>query len=165
MKKLLKYFVFVFVIISLFSITGCDNKENNNNNENSNVKESVALKLVNEFKNIINEKSDLKDISESLSKSDTIKINVDILEVKEGLLDGFDNQIKGFNEGYVIKPMIGAQPFIMYVFKTDDVISLKDNLSNNANKRWNICTQADDLEIYFENNYVFLVMAPNNFED
>lgn len=155
MKKFL-----VIIITFLLIITGCkNNKEDNLEND------TVAIKLVNAFKTEIKNEKNLKKLANVISKNDIIRINVDVTEVKEGYLDGFDNEIKGFKKAYAIKPMIASQPFIAYIFETKNVEELKSTLKENANKRWNICTEADDLEITSVKNYVFLIMSPSSFDE
>jgi len=41
------------------------------------------------------------------------------------------------------------------------VTTLKDN----ANLRWNICTEAEELTVESEGNIVFFLMSPKNLEE
>ena len=38
------------------------------------------------------------------------------------------------------------------------------NLKENADLRWNICTEADEMEAAVFDHYVFFVMSPKNFD-
>ena len=90
------------------------------------------------------------------------------MPVEEGFLTGFDNvEIKGFKEGAMFAPMIGTIPFVGYVFTMDDAaaaIELSTLLEENANPRWNICTEADEMFTTVSGNKVFFVMSPSSFE-
>ena len=91
-----------------------------------------------------------------------------VMPVEEGLLTGFDNaEIKGFEEGSTFAPMIGTIPFIGYVFTLPadaDSDAFVATLKDNANPRWNICTEADETIIETVGNKVFFVMCPSSFE-
>ena len=84
------------------------------------------------------------------------------MEMEEGYLDGFDEDITGFKSCTKFSPYIGTIPFVGYVFETDDVSALKSKLKDSANKSWNICTQADEMVIKSYGDYVFFVMCPSS---
>ena len=73
------------------------------------------------------------------------------MAVEPGLLMGFDNaEITDFKEGVMFAPMMGTIPFVGYVFALEegtDVEAFKTTLKENANLRWNICTEAEELTI------------------
>ena len=46
-----------------------------------------------------------------------------------------------------------------------DADAFKQTLEDNANLRWNICTEAEEMVIDSEGNKVFFIMAPKNFEE
>ena len=56
--------------------------------------------------------------------------------------------------------MIGTIPFVAYIFKTDDVETLKKALDENHDMRWNICTEAEEYVVYDSGNIVFVAMVP-----
>ena len=91
------------------------------------------------------------------------------MAVEPGLLNGFDNaEITGFKEGVMFSPMMGTIPFVGYIFVLEDgadVDAFKDTLEKNANLRWNICTEAEELTVDNEGNTVFFLMSPKNFEE
>ena len=91
------------------------------------------------------------------------------MPVEEGLLSGFDNyEVKGFDKGTVFMPMIGSIPFVGYVFelKSDtDVNTFMSNLEKNANKRWNVCVEADEMYTASYGNKVFFIMCPKSLEE
>lgn len=83
------------------------------------------------------------------------------MEVEPGYLNGFDNEIKGFSKGQMFSPMIGSIPFVGYVFTADDPAALEATLKENANLRWNICTEADEMVSATKGNLVFFMMCTN----
>lgn len=90
------------------------------------------------------------------------------MPVEEGLLNGFGNaEIKGFDEGVMFGPAIGTIPFIGYVFTLSEDTNVKDfkqTLQDNADLRWNICTEADELVVEDEGDKVIVIMTPNEFD-
>ncbi len=90
------------------------------------------------------------------------------MPVEEGPLNGFgEAEIKGFKEGVMFGPAIGTIPFIGYVFTLDEdtnVKKFKENLEENADLRWNICTEADELVVESEGDKVIVIMTPNEFD-
>ena len=160
MKKTL---TFLLLILSCtFLITGCGKKEEEpKNNDNT-----VAVNLVQEFKKEINETKNIKKVAKKLAESDA---NMPALEVadmtKADYLMGFKEQITGYKKAYVIAPTISTIPFIAYIFESDNPTELANTLKEQANLRWNICTEADEMQIAVVDNYVFFVMSPNNFDD
>lgn len=91
------------------------------------------------------------------------------MEIEEGLLNGFDNaEIKGFSEGALFAPMIGSIPFVGYVFTLSDgtdADAFVQTLKDNANPRWNICTEAEQTLVDKVGNKVLFVMSPKSFDD
>ena len=84
------------------------------------------------------------------------------MEVEPGFLNGFDNDIQGFSKGVMFAPMIGSIPFVGYVFETEDADTLEQTLKDNANMRWNVCTEADELVTAKKGNLVFFLMCAND---
>ena len=65
-------------------------------------------------------------------------------------------------------PMIGTIPFIGYVFELKDETDVNQfisTLKSNANLRWNICTEADEMVVCSVDKKVFFVMCPKYFEE
>ena len=90
------------------------------------------------------------------------------MPVEEGLLTGFNNaEIKGFKEGVMFAPMIGSIPFVGYVFTLQEDIdpaAFVQLLKENADPRWNICTEAEETVVESAEDMVFFVMCPTQFE-
>ena len=82
---------------------------------------------------------------------------------------GFDNaEITGFKEGVMFAPMMGTIPFVGYVFVLEDGVDATEFvniLGDNANLRWNICTEAEEMIIEGEENTVLFLMSPKSFEE
>lgn len=110
-----------------------------------------------------------EEIANALMGNSSIKFNGAVMAVEPGLLSGFDNaEITGFKSGYMFAPMIGSIPFIGYVFELEnaaDVSSFISVLSKNANKRWNVCVEADEMITGSAGNKVFFVMCPKSLEE
>lgn len=90
-----------------------------------------------------------------------------VMAVEPGLLNGFTEEITGFEEGAMFGPMIGSIPVIGYIFQVpegDDVNAFMDSLKSKADLRWNICTAADEMVVEAIGNTVFFVMAPATFD-
>ena len=160
MKKTL---TFLLLILSCtFLIAGCGKKEEKpKNNDNT-----LAVNLVQEFKKEINETKNIKKVAKKLAKSDFDMPDLEVSNVsKADYLTGFNEKIQGYKKAYVIAPTISTIPFIAYIFEADNPTELANTLKEQANLRWNICTEADEMQVAVVDNYVFFVMSPNNFDD
>ena len=100
-------------------------------------------------------------VSELLSQVET-EISLDKVEVAEGYLAGFDNEISGFSKAVMFTPMIGSIPFVGYVFETDDTDKLLSTLKENANPAWNICVEADETVYSVRDSLVLFLMCPDS---
>lgn len=61
--------------------------------------------------------NDCEKIANEIINSSLEDMNLVGMEVSEGFLNGFSMEVTGFKSGYVFSPMIGAIPFIAYVFE------------------------------------------------
>lgn len=91
------------------------------------------------------------------------------MPVEQGLLTGFGNaEITGFKEGVMFAPMIGSIAFVGYIFELEDgtdADAFMKTLSDNADPRWNICTEAEETVVEKSGNKVFFLMCPKQFEE
>lgn len=160
MKKTL---TLILVILSLtLIITGCGKKEDNNTKNDN----TVAANLVLEFEKEMPKSKNIKEVADKLIKTNIITPHVEYLEMKEGdYLAGFKEEIKGYKSAVIIAPTISTIPFIAYIFEVDNPNEFANNLKEQANLRWNICTEADEMKVSVVDNYVFFVMSPNNFDN
>lgn len=108
-------------------------------------------------------------IAEALAQHEIIPFMAGASAVEPGLLSGFDNaEIKGFKEGAMFAPMMSSIAFVGYVFTLEDGVSASDfiaSLKKNANLRWNICVEAEEMVTGSVGNKVFFVMCPKQFEE
>ena len=133
--------------------------------------DTVAQTLVAEFKALAATETDAQAIADKLAASAAVSAIGPVameLELEENYLSGFDNyEVLGFDKVIQVAPMMGTIPFISYVFTLadgTDADAFVAGLEANANLRWNICTQADEMAAAAEGNLVFFVMAPASFE-
>lgn len=129
--------------------------------------DTVGGILVEEFK--ANSDGTPQEIADQLLANEIIAFPGATMPVEPGLLAGFDNaEIKGFEEGVMFSPMMGTIPFVGYIFTLEegtDVESFKQTLQDNANLRWNICTEAEELVVDNVDNKVFFLMCPKSFDE
>ena len=156
MKKL---FALLLAVMMVLSLVACGEEERPTYG-------AVGEPLVVSFEEN-NEKS-AQEIADLLLTNPNLGFMGMTMAVEEGLLNGFGNaEIKGFKEGVMFAPMIGTIPFIGYVFTLDedtDVDDFKQTLEDNADLRWNICTEADELIVESEGDKVIVIMTPNKFD-
>lgn len=126
---------------------------------------TVGQTLLSDFKQKAN--SDVLTIAEALISNPMIQFMGGAMEVEEGYLAGFDEEIKGFKKGAMFAPMIGSIAFVGYVFElssASDVSAFIANLKETANLRWNVCVEAEEMVTGSSGNKVFFVMCPKSFE-
>lgn len=175
MNKLIKKLVIGMLCGTMvFGLVACGSQNKDSKNPSSQSKEdddmagltdaTLGGKLAIEFKKQIKDSSDLLAIAESLSSEDFTGYVCAAMEVEEGFLNGFDEEISGFKSGVIFMPMIGSIPFVGYIFETDDVEGLKKVLTSKANPRWNVCTEAAETVCVSSGNYVFFTMCPGEDE-
>ncbi len=169
MKKII---AILLTLILVFSFTACnsssdDSQGTTEKDTQTEAPSTVGTILLDDFKK--DNAGTAQEIADRLLQNEVIQFMGGAMPVEEGLLTGFDNaEIKGFKEGVVFMPMIGTIPFIGYIFELEDgadVSAFKDTLKDNANLRWNICTEAEELIVESEGNKVFFVMCPKSFEE
>ncbi len=108
------------------------------------------------------------DVAERMANHPIIPFRSVFVPVEEGYLGGFDNfEVTGFEEGATFGPMISAIPFVGYIFtlpEDADIESFKKDLSENANLRWAISVEAEEMVVESEGNKVFFVMCKREFK-
>ena len=128
--------------------------------------ESVGQALLKDFSDRVNAEPELgaEELAKALLENPVIEFSGDALPVEPGLLTGFGNtEITGFAQGAMFAPMISTIPFVGYVFVLDegaDAEAFVQTLKDNADPRWNICTEADETIAEHVGNTVFFVMCP-----
>lgn len=132
--------------------------------------ETIGNILLQDFVDQVNENPGLtaQEMADHLLSNPIVQFEGATMAVEEGLLTGFNNaEITGFEEGVMFAPMIGSIPFVGYVFtlpEGGDADAFIRLLTDNADPRWNICTQAEETITGQAENMVFFVMSPTQFE-
>ena len=161
MKKIL---AILLTIVMMCSVVACGNP---GAGEEVKEPETVGEFLQQDF--VENSEGSAQEIADRLIQNEILPFEAVTMPVEPGLLTGFDNaEIAGFKEGVMFAPMMGTIPFVGYVFVLDDgvdVTGFVETLGENANLRWNICTEAEELVVENDGNTVFFVMCPKTLEE
>ena len=152
--------------IMVLSMVACGTTKEDDKEETKEP-QTVGEILVNEFED--NPEGTAQEIAERIIGNEIIPFMGGATPIEPGLLTGFDNaEITGFKEGCMFGPMMGTIPFVGYIFVLEDgadVDAFEETLEDNANLRWNICTEAEELTVESEDNTVFFLMSPKEFEE
>ena len=112
---------------------------------------------------------DLTALGNTLINESGLPIDGEATPVEPGLLMGFGNdEITGFAEGVMFAPVISTIPFVGYLFRLyagTDGDAFVQMLKDQANPRWNICTEADETVVRREGELVFFVMCPQSMDE
>lgn len=131
---------------------------------------SIGQNLLQEFhsKKQANPEVTAQEMADYILALESIQFEGASMPVEPGLLTGFNNtEITGFKEGVMFAPMIGSIPFVGYVFTLEegtDAATFVQLLKENADPRWNICTEAEETVVESAEDMVFFVMCPTQFE-
>ena len=160
------------------SITGCGAKtapaETTTVEETTEARkepETLGEALLFDFEDRVAENAEAtaQELAEGILTNELILFQGGAMPVEEGFLMGFDNvEVTGFEEGVMFAPMIGTIPFVGYVFDMADAESAEELvavLNENANPRWNICTEAEETVSGTAEDKVFFVMCPKSLEE
>lgn len=128
--------------------------------------DTAAVILCNRFMIEAALSEDMFEIANAIVSDETIMpLALEVMECTPGYLNGFSEEIKGFDTGVMMIPMIGSQPFASYILKTNDPASLISELEACVDLRWNICTEADEMQIVATDTLVYVVLAPWTFDN
>ena len=156
MKKIKLLLVMIIIVGGVCFITGCDKEQET---------KTVAVSLCETFETIAQKENDIEKIAQKIAESEIIVPEVQTFTIgKDDYLAGFKEEIKGFEKAVGIAPMIGTIPMIAYVFEVEEPQAFAESLKENAQLNWNICTQADEMQVAIVNEYVFFIMSPTSFE-
>lgn len=131
---------------------------------------TVGQILLADFKAKVEENADItaQELADGLLTHEIVPFAGTTIPVEQGMLMGFGNaEINGFKEGVKFAPMIGTIPFIGYVFTMEDGADIEGfikTLQDNADPRWNICTEAEETVVDYTEDKVFFVMCPKSLE-
>ena len=156
-----KFISLVLCAVMVLTLVACGSKKDEN------LSHANALKA--EFTELAKGSDSALQIAEKLITNEIIPFAGGAMEIEPGLLAGFDNyEVKGFKSGAVFMPMIGSIAFVGYVFELEagaDANAFVNELTTNANPRWNICVAAEETVTGVEGNKVFFCMSPLSFEE
>ncbi len=164
-----KFFLALLAGALILTAAACTKPAENTDAENGGeeIVETVGTKLAKVFKDNVATAESNEALANTLITD--LPFMAGVMPVEEGFLSGFDNyEVKGFSEGYMFGPMMGSIAFVGYVFELPadaDVEAFKTELSDNANLRWNICVEAEEMVVENVENKVFFVMCPTSFEE
>ena len=151
--------ILLIIIVGMLFLTGC-NKKTDVDTEGKLLSEEYAEIFKEEIKN----DKDILDIAKIISKNENIEFKAEVNELsKDDYLPGFNNEIKGYKRVVQVAPMVSTIPFILYIFEVEEAEDFAEKLKNEANPRLNICTEADEALVEYEDNYVFMVMTPSGY--
>lgn len=147
----------LLALLLVFGMCGCGTKEKETTEEIE--ANTIGTKFAKEF--LESDITDADAMVDELLKQVKTPYDLAKMDVEEGYLAGFDEEIKGFTKGVMFSPVIGTIPFVGYVFETEDPDALLALLSDKANPAWNICTEADETVSETRGNFVFFIMCKN----
>ena len=174
-----KFLVTLLAVVMVFSMVACGGK-NNETSESPSAPTTAVLEEVEEntlgatllevFSTEIEANNALtaQELADTLITNEAILFAGGSMPMEEGFLMGFDADITGFEEAVAFMPMIGTIPFVGYVFDMEDAEgaeALVDVLKENADPRWNICTEAEETIVGTAEDKVFFVMCPKSLEE
>lgn len=174
MKKLLKGMLCGILAVSMLS--GCSSNNNDQSVEPTPTPEAETTGTVGEvllatFNETManNPEASALDIANAIIANPILLFGPDAVEVEPGFLTGFGNtEVTGFETAVMFGPVISTIPFVGYIFtlaEDADIDAFVTFLKDNANLRWNICTEAEELTVEKSGNTVFFLMSPLSLED
>lgn len=103
------------------------------------------------------------DMAFWLAMDPSLTFSASAAEVEAGFLQGFTEEISGFQSAAIFCPMVSSQAFVGYVFELEvdaDREAFIANLKNTCDPRWNVCVEAEQTVVGAYNNLVFFLMCP-----
>lgn len=117
-----------------------------------------ALKEV--IENELKDSADIRKALESIITSEVLPFTCVVEEVNIEFMPGFKQNVEGFTDAAMLLPIMSSQPFIVYLFDTADADALMQDLTEFADPRWNICTEATTTVCEKYDNFVLFAMLP-----
>lgn len=172
MKKLLALFLTLTALLTLAACGGEKSPTEESDSDQTTVQEPGADAPLGKTLAAVflacDDAASCQTIAEDILAQEAILFAGQTSPVTPGLLTGFGNEeITGFSDGVMFAPVIGSIPFVGYVFQlsseaeTADFVHL---LQENANPRWNVCTEAEETVIQEKGDKVFFLMCPTSLE-
>lgn len=163
MKSIQKYLIVASLLVGIFMTVACGNK--------ADTASTVGETMKARFQTVVaeNPNASVIELSDLVLEDKSIPFQGGSMGVEPGLLTGFGNtEITGFDAGVMFGPVIGSIPFVGYIFELSegtDAKAFMDTLKQNADLRWNVCTEADEVTMDQNGQKVFFLMAPTSFEE
>lgn len=148
----------------LLSLTACGQEETKQ-------PETMGQLLAQEFQTQYqaDPQADLAAMAQAILSQEVVGFQGTTSPVEPGPLMGLGAaQIEGFSQGVMFAPLISTIPFLGYLFRLEegtDGGAFVQTLEDNADLRWNICTQADECIVKQEGDVVFFLMCPRSMEE
>lgn len=166
---------FILALFMMFSLAACGEKQPSAADKPdtgviiSPAQGEPAGAVLNAFTEAVNAGgfSSMEELGGKMNELGTLPVELAVMTVEPGYLNGFSAEIKDFEDGAMLAPWIGSIPYICYLFKLDSSVNAVDftaMLKANADLRWNICTEADEMAYTVIGGIVCFVMAPASFE-
>jgi len=156
MKKII---ALILALTMVLALCACGAKEEP-------VPATLGQQLYHEFNaKVESGENDVQALADALLQSGMLPFDGVSMEVEPGWLMGFTADIEDFEKGVMFGPAIGAIPFVAYVFQLESADACEAfcaKLLENADPRWNICTEADETVCGSAENLVFFVMCSND---
>ena len=153
-----KIFALILVLTMVLSLCACSKQE-------AAEPETLGQTLYKDFTAKVDAgEKDTQALADAILSSGVLPFEGVSMEVEPGWLMGFTADIEGFEKAVMFGPAIGAIPFVGYVFQLDSADNCEAfcaKLLENADPRWNICTEADETVCGSAENLVFFVMCSN----
>lgn len=156
--------------LALLMLCGCNAKQEDpkpvdeetivDNSDEVEVQDAIDSKFKSKFIDLSTGAENTDAIAEGLAQAGFTEYDLATMDVEPGYLNGFTEEVDGFEEATMFSPMIGTIPFVGYVFKTSDPVSLLEKLEATHDLRWNICTEADIAFSAINDKYLMFVMSP-----
>ena len=155
MKKII---ALILALTMVLALCACGAKEEP-------VPATLGQQLFHEFNaKVEGGEKDVQALADAMLQSGMLPFDGVSMEVTPGWLMGFTADIEGFEKAVMFGPAIGAIPFVSYVFQLDSADACEAfcaKLLENADPRWNICTEADETVCGSAENLGFFVMCSN----
>lgn len=155
----------ILALIVLCSLVSCGSNDNKPSKPDYDTSKPVGA-LQEDFSKAVSADKSAEEIANEVIGDERLPWHCMAVPVEEGWLNGFSEDITGFEEAAMFSPVIGSIPFVGYVFKLADgadVDAFMNSLKDKADLNWNICVSADDMACISEGNIVFFTMCPASF--
>ena len=168
-----KFLATLLVFVMVLSMAACGKKEEANNTSEyvPNIEEGTAgLDFYEEFKSFLeaNPSATSLEIAEKLIAHESIQFMGGAMPVEAGFLQGFTEEISGFEEAAVFMPMMMGIPFVGYIFDLADDAdkeAFMTNLKEKGDLRWNICTEAEQMVVEAIGDKVLFLMCKKSLAE